>query len=70
MGVQTYIVYHIDKALRIITSEAFDHLDLVTFREDGRYQRDAVVYGRGIADQPFPGWGDTAHGKTIKLPNA
>jgi len=24
--------------------------------EDGRYQRDAFIGGKGVADQPFPGW--------------
>ena len=51
----TYHVYHVDKALGIIPRNAFNHLDLVTIREDGLYERDALVCGNGMADQPFPG---------------
>jgi len=65
----TYLVYHVNEDLGIITREISDHLDLLMVREDGRYQRDALVRGKGRADQPFPAWRVTitTHNHTVKL---
>jgi hypothetical protein len=49
-----YLVYHVDKGLGVVSTEISNHLDLIMIREDGRYQRDAITCGKGIADQqPF-----------------
>jgi hypothetical protein len=67
--VETYLIYYVDKVLGILSREMFDCLDLVIIREDGNYQRDALVCGEGIADQSLPGWRVTADEDTVKLMN-
>jgi len=52
--VWTYLVYDVDEGLGVIPREASDHLDLIVVREDGCYQRDALVGMEAIVDQPFP----------------
>ena len=63
----TYLVYHVNKGLGIISREMSDHLNLITVREDGRYQRSAFVHRKGIADQPFPSGKIATHEDTVKL---
>jgi len=64
MGV--YLIYHINEALCIIPRETFDYGGLTVVREDGCYEGGALVYGKGVADQLFPGQGVTvqSHGQT------
>ena len=69
-GTGTHFVYQVDKGLGIISREAFDRLHLIAIREDGRYQGDALVRGRGRTNQSFPEWRVTAHEKTISSANA
>jgi hypothetical protein len=47
---ETYLIYHVNKGLGITSKEMSDRLDLITVREDGRYQRGALVRGKRIAD--------------------
>jgi hypothetical protein len=61
----THLVYQVDKGPGIISREIFDSLHLIVVREDGRYQGDALVCGKGRTYQPFPEWGVTTHEKTI-----
>jgi hypothetical protein len=43
----THPVYQVDKGLSIISGEMFNRLYLIIVREDGRYQGDALVRGKG-----------------------
>jgi hypothetical protein len=49
-GAGTYLIYHVDKGLGVVSAESSDHLDLIAIREDGCYQRGAITRGKGIAD--------------------
>ena len=62
-----YLIYHINEGLGIIPSEVSDHLDLIRVREDRCYQRSALVHGKGIADQLFPGGKVATQKDTVKL---
>ena len=64
--VEVHLIYHINKCLRIIPEEISDNRDLVTVREDGCYERGALVRGEGVADQLFPSWNVTACDHTVK----
>ena len=64
---RTCLIYCIDEGLGIISREVFDHLDLIGVREDGRYQTNTLVYGKGISDQPFPSGNVTTREDTVKL---
>jgi hypothetical protein len=44
-----------------------DHLDLITVQGDRLDERDALVHGEGVADQPLPGWMFAAHEKAVEL---
>ena len=55
MNMDARLVYHTKKSLGIISGEIFKCLDLIAIREDGFYQTDARVRGKGRVDQPFPG---------------
>ena len=50
----TRLIYHIDECLGVISREIFEHLNLITVREDGCYQTSALFRGNGRANQPFP----------------
>ena len=67
----TYHVYHVDKVLSIVPRESLDHLDLIAIQEDGHYERDAIMRGNSMADQPFPGRRVTSrvttHKNTVRL---
>jgi hypothetical protein len=65
--VGTYLVDRIDKGLGVIPREVSDQLDLIMVRENGRYQRYAFIYGKGVVDQSFPGWRITVHKYAAKL---
>ena len=45
-NVKTYLVYHVDKGLGIISGEMPYHLDLIRVREDGYYQGYTLVRGK------------------------
>ena len=45
-----YLIYHVNKGLCIIPKEISDHLDQVGIREDGCYQRGALVCRKRVAD--------------------
>ena len=64
MGI--YLIYRVNEYLGIITKEISNHLDLVVVREDGCYERGALMRGKGVASQPFPGRGVTAHDYAVK----
>ena len=64
-----HLVYHVDKNLGILPGEIFERLELITIREDGRYQIDALVWKKGRADQPFPGGRVTGRGNAVKPTN-
>jgi hypothetical protein len=49
-GAGTYLVYHVDKGLGIVSTEISNRLDLIMIQEDGRYQRDAIMCGKAVAD--------------------
>lgn len=49
-SVEIYLIYHIDKCLRIIPKEIANHSDLVVIGEDGHYERRALMCGKGVAD--------------------
>ena len=63
----TCLIYRIDEGLGIIPREVFDHLDLITIGEDGRYHRDAFVGGKAGADQTYPGGRITECEDTVKM---
>ena len=65
----TYLIYHIDKDLGIISGEVPHHLSLISVGKDCRDQRDAFICGDRLADQPFPGWIFTVHNEAVKLTN-
>ena len=65
-----YLVYHVDKGLGITSGEVIEHLDLVIVSEDGCHQRDALVCGKVMTNQQFPGWDVTVHENAIKSVNA
>jgi hypothetical protein len=56
----TYHVYHVDKVLGIIPREIFNRLDLIMIQEGSRYQRVALMRGKCVAEQLFPGWNVTS----------
>ena len=66
----TYRVYHIDKVLGIIPGEIFDRPDLIMIQEGSHYQRAALMRGKCVAEQLFPGWKVTSrvttHEDTVK----
>ena len=67
---KSYLVYHVDKGLSVVSAEALYYLDLVRVGEGGRQQKYAFIRGEGMVDELFPGWGArTAHEKTIRLKN-
>jgi hypothetical protein len=68
-GTGTHFIYQVDKGLSINSRETFDRLHLIAIREDGRYQGDVLVRGRGRTDQPFPEWRVTAHEEAISSTN-
>ena len=59
----TYLVYHIDKGLGIVSGKMLDHLNLIIVQEDCCDQGNALFCGEGTADQPFPGWILAGHEK-------
>jgi hypothetical protein len=67
--VETYLVDYVDKVLGILSREMYDRFNLVIAREDGRYQRDALMGREGIIDQSFPCWRDTTRKDTVKPTN-
>jgi hypothetical protein len=67
--VETYLVYYVDEFLGILSREMLDHLYLIIAREDGHYQRGALVRRKGIIDQPFPGWRVTTDEDPVNLTN-
>ena len=62
-----HLVHRINESLGIISREMSNHLNLITVGEDGRQQRGALVRGKGVADQLFPGWRVTTTDDTVKL---
>ena len=68
---RTYFVNHVDKRLGIISGEMSSHLNLIGIREDRYYQRGALVRGKCMIDQSFPGrritLRVTIHEDTVKL---
>ena len=67
--VGTYLVYHINKVLGIVTRNLFNHLDLIVIQEHFRDQRDPIVCGKSMISQLFPDWTFTAREKAVKLVN-
>ena len=51
-----HLIYHIYKGLGIVSTEMSDYLGLITVRNNGFDQRDALACGKGRTDQLFPGW--------------
>ena len=68
-GAGTHLIYQVDKGLGVLSRETFDNLNLIIVREDGRYQGDALVHGKGIVDQQLPGWRVAVYEKIIKSMN-
>ena len=66
---ETCLVQHINEGLGVISRKIFDHLNLTMIQEDHRDQGDALIHSEGITDQPFPGWGLTAHEEAVELMN-
>jgi hypothetical protein len=66
----THPVYQVDKGLSIISGEMLNRLYFIIVREDGRYQGDALVRGRGMADQSFPEWSAAVYERIISSTNA
>ena len=66
-NVNTCLVYHINKSLRIVSREIFKHLDLITIREDDLYQIDALIRGKDMSDQLFPGRKVAIHEEEVRL---
>jgi len=66
-SVDAHLVHRINESLGIVSREISDHLNLITIGEDGCQQRDALVCGKGVADQLFPGWRVTTVEDTVKL---
>ena len=65
-SVEIYLIYHIDKCLRIIPKEIANHSDMVAIGEDGCYERRALMRGKGVVDQLFQSWNVTACDHTVK----
>ena len=61
------LVYYINKDLRIVSGELSNRLDLVVVQEDRRDQRDTLIHGKGMTDQPFPGRDFAVHEEPVKL---
>ena len=66
---ETCLVQHIDESLGIFSREISDHLNLIVVQKDCHDQRDPLIYGGGMTDQPFPGWDLTAHEEAVELTN-
>ena len=66
----TYLVYNVNKGLGVFSVELSHHLQPILFGEDGCDQRDTFSHIKGIANQPFPIWRVTAHGKAIRSASA
>ena len=64
--VRTYLVHNIDEALGIVPGELSDCLDLILVQEYRRDQKDALVCGERMTDQPFPGWKVTTREDTVR----
>lgn len=64
---ETYRVYRVNKGLGVISGEISDRLGRIMIGENGHYQRDALVRGKGITDQLLPGRMDTINKDTIRL---
>lgn len=63
----SYLIYRVDKGLGVVFGETNDNLDLIGIREDGRYQKSAIVRGKLVADQTFPGGKVASHKNAVKL---
>ena len=67
--VGSYLVYHINKVLGIVTRKLFNHLDLIVILEHFRDQRDLIVCGKSMISQLFPDSTFTMREKAVKLVN-
>ena len=47
-GMGTCFIYHIDNGLGISSRNVSNRLGHITVREDGRYQSNALVRGKGV----------------------
>ena len=61
----TCLIYRINESLCITLGELSNHFSLIVVQEDRRDQRDALVHGEGMTNQPFPGF--TAREEAVKL---
>lgn len=66
----TYLGYHINKDLGVVSRQVPDHLNLIAIREDPCNQGNSLVRGEGTANQPFPCWAFTSNEKTVESTNA
>jgi hypothetical protein len=66
-SVGTYLIYHIDEGPGIACREMSDGINLITVGENGHYQRNTPVQGKGGGDQPFPGGTVTTRESTVEL---
>ena len=62
-----HLIYGINKSLRINPRELSNCINLIVVQENRRDQRDALVHGEGVTDQPFPGWDFAAHEEAVEL---
>ena len=67
--VGSYLVYHINKVLGIITRKLFNHLDLIVILKHFHDQRDLIMCGKSMISQLFPDWMFTTRKKAVKLVN-
>ena len=54
-NVDTPLINYINESLGIISSEVFEHPELVGVRKGGRYKINALIRGKGGSDQSLPG---------------
>lgn len=64
---ETYLFYRVDEGLGITFRETSDHLDLIGIGQHGHYQSGALVHGKTVVNQTFPGGRVTTREKRVKL---
>lgn len=57
-----YLVYYVNKGLSIVPTQKLDRLYFIIIGENCRDQGDALICGKGTANQTFPRWNSVAQG--------
>jgi len=65
--VERHLIYHVDKSLSVIATQALDHFDFIAVGEDGLYQGDALICGEGTINQALPRWNAAVRDESVGL---